>query len=257
MIKIIAHRGASGLAPENTLGAFKIAVELGADMIELDIRPTKDQKAIVFHDKKLNRTTPINGVVQNHYLNELKRIDAGSWFNKKDHQSETIPTLDETIDFLKGKSEMLVEIKSERRQIENEFLHKLIKLIEKHDARDEIIIQSFDSKILKRFYTLYPNYRFQKLIVWKVPFLKVQFDQRLMLENILKNPHYESINVDHRYVTPNLVRKIHRHNKKIYCWTVNQQLRMFRLMNMGVDGIITNYPNKLKQLIIKHHSQLK
>jgi len=253
MIKIIAHRGASGLAPENTLGAFKIAIELGADMIELDIRPTKDQKAIVFHDKKLNRTTPVSGVVKNLYINELKRIDAGSWFNDIEHKSETIPTLDETIDFLKDHCELLVEIKSERRQIENEFLHNLIKLINRHDVRDKVIIQSFDSKILKRFYTIYPNYRFQKLIVWKVPFIKVQFDQRLMLENILKNPHYESINVDHRYATPNLVRKIHRHNKKIYCWTVNQELRMFRLMNMGVDGIITNYPNKLKNLIQKQH----
>jgi glycerophosphoryl diester phosphodiesterase len=251
LLKIIAHRGASGLAPENTLAAFKAAVQLGADMIELDIRPTKDQKPIVFHDSKLNRTTPLNGRVRNRYLDELKRVDAGSWFDIHQHKNETIPTLDDTFDFLKGHCEMLVEIKSERKHASNEFLGNLISLIDYHNAKGEVIIQSFDSRVLKRLYTMYPGYRYQKLVVWKIPFVKVHFDQRLMLENFLKNPHYEALNFDHRYVTPNLVRKLHRHNKKIYCWTVNQRLRMFRLKNMGVDGIITNYPNKLKQLLNK------
>jgi glycerophosphoryl diester phosphodiesterase len=251
-MKVIAHRGASGLAPENTLAAFKAAVDLGADMIELDIRPTKDQKAIVFHDSKLNRTTPLNGKVRNRYLEELRRVDAGSWFDTAQHSYETIPTLGETLAFLNGHCEVLVEIKSERRHASDAFLDNLIQLIDLHNMRDSVIIQSFDSRILKRLYTLHPGYRYQKLVVWKIPFVKVHFDQRLMLENFLKNPHYESLNFDHRFVTPNLVRKLHRHNKRIYCWTVNQRLRMFRLKNMGVDGIITNYPNKLKQLLLEH-----
>lgn len=249
MLKVIAHRGASGLAPENTFAAFKTAVQLGADMIELDIRPTKDQQAIVFHDSKLSRTTPINGKVKNRYLSELKKVDAGSWFDQEQHTNETIPTFNETVDFLKGHCELLVEIKSERGQVGNQFLDNLIQIVDHHNVRDSVIIQSFDSKVLKRLYTRHPGYRYQKLVVWKIPFVKVQFDQRLMLENVLKNPNYEALNFDHRFVTPNLVRKLHRNNKKIYCWTVNQRVRMFRLANMGVDGIITNYPNKLKQLL--------
>ncbi|MGB0403318.1 MAG: glycerophosphodiester phosphodiesterase [Salibacteraceae bacterium] len=248
-MKVIAHRGASGLAPENTISAFEIAVKLGADMIEIDVRPTKDQKAIVFHDQHLDRITNTSGAVDQRYLAELKKMDAGSWFNDNKHVNETIPTLDETIDYLKDKCEILVEIKNEQNDISDAFLNNLSQLIDKHDVRESVILQSFDSRTLKKFYSLHPGYRLQKLIVWKIPFVKIQLDQRLMLEDILKNPRYQSINVDHRFVTPNFVRKIHRHNKKIYCWTVNEQLRMFRLMNMGVDGIITNYPNKLKQLL--------
>ncbi|MCB0481796.1 MAG: hypothetical protein KDC83_10215 [Flavobacteriales bacterium] len=248
-MKIIAHRGASGHAPENTLGAFKKAISLGSDMIELDVRETLDHQVVVYHDSDLSRTTNYKGKIIEHDLQKLQTIKAGEWFGNVDYFNEKIPSLSETLEIIAGRCEVLVEIKSDGKRVSTPFFKNLFKTINKHAAKDWVILQSFDSYILTRIQQLDPSFRIQKLIVWKIPLLGIQLDQRVMLENVLKKEHYEAINVNHRFATPALIARIHRFNKKIFCWTVNEPKRMNKLIQLGVDGIITDYPDRLKTIL--------
>ena len=231
------------------MAAFQKAVQIGVDIIELDVQPTADDEVVVFHDDHLHRVTSETGMVIDKSLEEMQGLKAGEWFNDKKFHNETIPSLDETVDYLKDKCEILVEIKSGRKRISTKFLRNIFRLIHAHDAKSVTILQSFDTHILNRIHNLDPSFRMQKLIVLKIPLLGVQLDKRVMLENVLKKDHYEAINVDQRFVSPNLISKIHRNNKQIYCWTVNEKEKMQRLIDLGVDGIITNYPNVLQKLL--------
>jgi len=109
---IIAHRGASAYFPENTLPAFEAAMNMGADMVELDVQLTSDKEVVVFHDEKLSRCTDGGGRVSNWSLAGLKKLDAGSWFDKK-FKNTRIPTLAEALDLCKNKIAVNIEIKSE------------------------------------------------------------------------------------------------------------------------------------------------
>ncbi len=249
VVKVIAHRGASAIAPENTLAAFKKAIEFKADIIEIDVRPTIDQKAIVFHDAKLNRTTDKKGFVRERSFGFLKETNAGKWFGKKDYENELIPSFTEVLELTKNKCELLVEIKSEGRVVRINFLRNLMNTIIQAGAKDQVIVQSFDTRILNLLQKYYPGFRYQKLIVVKVPGFRIQLDKRVIVEHILRKKHYESINVDHRFLSPAFIDKIHANQKQVYCWTVNDTQRMKRLIELGVDGIITNHPDKLRAII--------
>ena len=252
VVKVIAHRGASAYAPENTLAAFQKAIEQNADIIELDVRPTLDQKVIVFHDAKLNRTTDKKGFVRMRSFSELQKMNAGRWFGLTEYKNETIPTFDQVLKHTEGKCELLVEIKSEGRVVRVNFIRNLMNSIIQANAKERVIVQSFDSRILNLLYKYYPGFRYQKLIVVKVPGFKIQLDKRVMVENILRKNHYESINVDHRFLTKKFIDKIHQNQKQVYCWTVNDSSRMKRLIDLGVDGIITNHPDVLHSVISDH-----
>lgn len=224
---------------------------MGVDMIELDVRPTFDNKVVVFHDKTLQRTTPFHGRVRNHTLAHLENINAGAWFGQSEYEQELIPSLAKALEQIDNRCEVLIEIKSEGRLVRVNFLRNLIHTIEAANARDRAIIQSFDTRILNKLQHYFPGYRYQKLIVVKLPGFRIQLDKRVMVEHILKKEHYESINVDHRFITKPFIQKIHRNRKKVFCWTVNDPLRMERLIEWGVDGIITNYPDRLKSILEK------
>lgn len=247
-MKVIAHRGASHSAPENTLAAFKSALDMGVDMIELDVRSTLDNEIVVYHDANLKRTSSIEKKVIDMTKKDLLELDAGSWFNSS-FSNEKIPSLDQTFETIGDKCEILVEIKSDNTRLSTSFLRTLFKTIYQHRLNSSVILQSFDTRILNRIHQLDPSLRLQKLIVLKIPLLGIQLDQRVMLENVLAKGHYEAINVDHRFASPQLIDKIHRFNKKIYCWTVDDPSRMKKLSDIGVDGIITNQPAVLKNTL--------
>ncbi len=109
---VIAHRGASGYAPENTLASIRKGLDMGADMVEIDIHLSKDGEVVVIHDATLERTTDGTGKVQSKTLEELKKLNAGSWFGKEFSQ-EKIPTLKEVIDLMDGKALLLIELKND------------------------------------------------------------------------------------------------------------------------------------------------
>ncbi|MEK6570557.1 MAG: glycerophosphodiester phosphodiesterase family protein [Bacteroidota bacterium] len=112
---VVAHRGCSGRAPENTVAAFEMALEFGADMIECDVRLTKDDEVVVFHDRTLNRTTDGGGPVEERTLEDLKKLDAGSWFSRR-FSGERIPTLNEVLCLLEGRAFLNIELKADSRK---------------------------------------------------------------------------------------------------------------------------------------------
>jgi glycerophosphoryl diester phosphodiesterase len=145
-IMVIAHRGASGYAPENTVSAFKKAIMMKADMIEFDVHLTKDGKVVLMHDKTVDRTTDGKGKVKEMTLKELKKLDAGLWFDKK-FKGEKIPTLEKVLKKFKGKILFNIEIKSEGTEEE------IVRLIKKYKLEKDVMVSSFNHQFLKKIKT--------------------------------------------------------------------------------------------------------
>lgn len=230
---IIAHRGASGSAPENTLASFRSAMDIGADFIELDIHLSKDGELIVMHDETVTRTTNGKGKIRNLTLEQIKSLDAGSWFGDK-FKGLVVPTLDEVFQLSGGKIKLLIEVKGSSRKYPG-IEKKLVETIYKYYAKDWCIVQSFDDEILKNISQLDPSIVLHQLIVGRIfPPVIPEF--------------IRAVNPNHHFVSGKKIEKIHSQGKKIFVWTVNEEKRMGKLISMEVDGIITNYPEKLKNL---------
>ena len=147
-IKSIAHRGGSNLAPENTMAAFKNALELGVDMIEIDIEQTLDSVVVVIHDTKVNRTTNGKGLVDSLTYVYIKTLDAGSWYNEQ-FSGEKISTLDEVLIAVNGKATVLIEIKSGDERYPG-IEKRTVEAIQKFKAHKWTIVQSFNKKTVER-----------------------------------------------------------------------------------------------------------
>ncbi|MTI71530.1 MAG: glycerophosphodiester phosphodiesterase [Firmicutes bacterium] len=234
--KIIAHRGASGYAPENTIESFKKALILKSDGIELDVHLTKDKKLVVCHDEKVNRTTNGKGYIKDLNLKELKKLDAGSWFDKK-FKNVTIPTLEEVLDLIKDKNIFLnIELKNNIIFYED-IEKKVIDTIKKYNIKN-CIISSFNHYSLLKVKKIDSNIKTGILYFSN---LVDPFDYALKLEAFSIHPSYN--NVD-----SNLMKESINKNIKINTFTVNDKNKMKFLRNK-VNGIITNYPDIAKDII--------
>ena len=242
---IIAHRGASGSAPENTLSAFVKAVEAGADMIELDVHQTKDGVVVCIHDEDLSRTTSGNGKVNKFTFNELQNFDAGIKFNEK-FKGEKIPSLEEVLKQIK--LPLLIEIKKGEgyyHGIEN----KIFELLKKYDLKNQCVIQSFESSVLDKFRKLGGGIELHKLVTGNIPIIPLHIDNKLKTGSITKYSKFPAINPNYRFISKKLVNKLHHEGKKIFTWTVNNESDMLKMVQYGVDGIITNYPEQLVKIL--------
>jgi glycerophosphoryl diester phosphodiesterase len=248
-ISIIAHRGASGNAPENTLAAFKLALENHVDFIEIDVHLSKDSVPVVIHDNTLNRTTNGKGLVFEHELKQLKKLDAGSWFSKT-HQGEKIPTLEEVINLTKGKCKLLIEIKHGSNRYPN--IEELtLQIIHKLQVQNQCIIQSFDEDVIANLKKLKCSVEVHKLIEGDFPVKLYNIYSSINHKTKKGKASIGAINPNQSSVNQKFIKNIHKQKKKTFIWTVNDQKDMMRMIKMGVDGIITNYPEKLKKLIIQ------
>ncbi|HMD14677.1 MAG TPA: glycerophosphodiester phosphodiesterase family protein, partial [Bacteroidota bacterium] len=147
---IIAHRGSSAVAPENTLAAFKQAIRDRADAVELDIQLTSDGEVVVFHDRRLERTTDGKGLLQNHSLQELRALSAGAWFSPG-FSSETIPTLQEVFDLIQGTIGINIEIKAERGfHSSYDLADRCCHLITANNLQHRVLVSSFSGSVIKR-----------------------------------------------------------------------------------------------------------
>ena len=147
----IAHRGASAYYPENTMSAFKAAVDMKADMIELDVLLSKDNIPVVFHDERLDEKTNGSGLVCDHTLSDLKKHDAGSWFDTK-FKNERIPTLREVLEFSRNRILVNIEIKPEvvTEKEESGIVKLVLNLVEELGMEEVVMISSFDYRVLER-----------------------------------------------------------------------------------------------------------
>ena len=244
--KIIAHRGGAKLAPENTLAAFKNAISIGVDMIEIDVHLSKDSNIIVIHDATLNRTTDGTGEIKNLSLAEIKNYDAGSWFSK-DFDNEKVPTLSEVLETINGKVVLLIEIKDGDERYPG-LEKKIVEAVKNHDAVKWVIIQSFNKNSIIRIKKIYPE-----LVTFYLS--GKTFDQFYseILEKMKSNEkiekQFDGIAASHSLLDANKVVILHKADFKVFTYTVNKPQEMKNNIDIGVDGIITDSPDKLKAIL--------
>lgn len=242
----IAHRGASGSAPENTLAAIKKALEIGADIIEIDVHLSSDNQLIVIHDNTLDRTTTLKGNVKDHTLKELKNADAGSWFSPE-FKNERIPTLDEVLYTINGKAILLIEIKDGSEVYPG--IEKLtVEAVKRNGAESWCELQSFSQIAVEKMLEEKSSMPVYKLVVGNVPLLPLHHDGKMKSGSAYQYKKVTGINPNYRFARKRILKKLHERNQKMYVWTVNDEKLMKKLLLWGVDGIITNYPEKLKAL---------
>lgn len=244
---IIAHRGASGSAPENTLSSFKKALEIGVDYVELDIHLSKDGEVMVIHDATLDRTTNGTGAVQDKTLAELQQLDAGSWYGDA-FKNEPLPTLRQVMELVNGRTKILIEIKSPSKGLYAGIEQKTLDLIKEYNAYSWCEMQSFHPEVVENWLAIDTQVTVYQLIVGAM--VGLSYDDQVRWGNgIGKNGRVAGINPSKKFARAKYIKKLHNQGYVCFVWTVNETEDMQTLMRKGVDGIITNYPEKLKKLI--------
>ena len=224
-VDVHAHRGGAGLAPENTLAAFRNALAMGVDVVEMDLHVTADGEVVVIHDPTLERTTTGRGYVRATALADLQRLDAGSWFSAQ-FAGERVPTLRAVLDLVRGSGNNQVRLNIETKYEPSvpappqDFEERALRVIREAGMTDRVIIQSFYYPSLARVKTL----------------------DRSVLTAAL------------RAATDATVDAVHRAGIPIVPWTVDDPTQVERLIEMGIgtlrsDGIITNHPHRLIQVL--------
>lgn len=241
---LIAHRGASDVAPENTLAAIARALEGPAQYIEIDIHQTRDQQVVVMHDATVNRTTNGRGAIADLTLAELRQLDAGSWFNAAFSQ-EKVPTLEEVLRLVNGRKKLLIEIKKGQNYYKG-IEKATLELIRKHQARDWTLIQSFYDPVLARVWQQEDAITTHKLLLGKVPGLPLYFDHRLRWGRLDQYDRVQAINIHHRFASRGFIRHLHHKGFKTFVWTVDKPADINKMIDRGADGIISNVAGQLQ-----------
>lgn len=234
---VIAHRGASGYAPENTFAAFQLAVEQGADMVELDVHLSRDGEVVVIHDDRLERTTDGHGLVGAATLAELRRLDAGAWRDAR-FAGQRIPTLDEVLAWARGRTRLAIEIKNGPNfyvRIEE----KVAALLDRHAMLDQALVISFDHHALRRLRQIEPRITTGVLYAARPidPVALASTSGATVLE-----PHWS-------YVTAEDVQVAHAAGLRLAAWATSDPEVLRRLIACGVDGIATDHPDVLIGLL--------
>jgi len=237
----IGHRGACGYEPENTLRSFKRALAMNVDMIECDVHLTKDNKAIIMHDDTLSRTTNGKGKVSNFTLKQIKKLDAG--------KGEKIPTVQEIIDLIKNKCQLNLEIKGKKPAQE------VAKTITKNNAESYIIVSGNSVEALQEVKKINPKIK-TALVFWatKTDLGQILFDTiarifipitRRIIVKKAKQAHTQAISLGKILATSTTINYLHQNNLKVYVWTVNKKKEIDKFKSRNVDGIFSNYPDRL------------
>ncbi len=239
---VIAHRGASAYYPENTMAAFRGAVNIGADMIELDVLLSKDNIPVVFHDAMLDKKSNGKGLVSEYTVQELKELDAGSWFDPK-FRGEKIPTLEEVLIYTKDKIAVNIEIKTEAvfEEYENGVERKVIDLVRKYELTDKVIISSFDYRVIKRFDALAPEIKTALL------YERRQSHGRRPAE-LVEDYQADAFNFSIREMADSWTQSLNDQKIPFFVYTINDPEVMKTVINRGAKGIFTDKPDVLKRV---------
>jgi len=232
IVLVIAHRGASGHAPENTLAAFRKAVSQGAAFIETDLQLSRDAHFVAIHDSTVDRTTGGHAAVHDLTLAELRRLDAGSWFGSE-FAGERIPTLEEILDFSKKHDVVFyLELKPSGSWGGE---HALIGALRESGEIPRAVVISFDAAILESLRKIEPTLM-----------------TGVLYEGQIEKPIDRAVEIGARQlavradlVTPALLAEARKKDLQVVCWTVNHPAHMRLLIDAGVDGIMSDYPDRL------------
>ncbi|PGC86744.1 glycerophosphodiester phosphodiesterase [Bacillus toyonensis] len=252
-IKNIAHRGASAYAPEHTIAAYKLGQQLKGDYIEIDLQMTKDGHLVAMHDETVNRTTNGKGLVKEHTLEEMKQLNVGSFFNekypnlaKKEFENAKVPKLKEIIEMFGHNANYYIETKSPDEYPGME--EKLLEIIKYYQISDKVIIQSFSEESLQKIYSLHAN----------IPLVQLLSYQKSVQLNELEIEKYKTycigLGMNYKYIDSAYVKKIKKHGLEVHPFTVDNEKDMKKLLSWGVDGMFTNYPDRLHSILdLKNH----
>ena len=226
------------MAPENTLAAVQRALEIGVDLVEVDVHLTADGHPVVIHDRTVDRTTDGIGAVETMTLDRIRRLDAGSWFDPA-FRGERIPTLEEALDLVYGRALLLVEVKTE------EAAEHTVAAVRSLRAQSRVVIQSF----------LGPAVRAVNRLDRRIPtaFLMSGSEANLrrktgVVKRVLKLGA-NALALKHTAAQPELVDMFLSRAMGFWVWTVDREEDMREMVNMGVGGIITNYPDRLNRVL--------
>ncbi|MDO1605766.1 glycerophosphodiester phosphodiesterase family protein [Lactobacillus sp. YT155] len=236
MKRIYAHRGVSSIRPENTIAAFKELSKTNVDWLETDISITSDEELFILHDDYLDRTTNISGAITTLNSAEVKKADAGSWFDS-DFVNEHVPTVHETIDLInKQHLNVNIELKAvvadNANHLADVLVEKLNKEIDRLNPEVEVLISSFNPIMLLKLQRLKPELKYACL------FKKETLDDDWNL--YLQACHAQAIHVENKTLTKEKVQEFKKHGYEVNVWTVDDKARANQLFNWGVDGIFTN-----------------
>ncbi|MBM4313208.1 MAG: glycerophosphodiester phosphodiesterase [Deltaproteobacteria bacterium] len=237
---VTAHRGFSGKAPENTLAAFREAIDAGCDMVELDVHLSRDNRVVVIHDDTLERTTSGRGHVADRTYAELKQLDAGSWFESR-FSGEPIPALTEVLSLARGR--ILVNIELKKGKYSPYTMEALADLtlreVEIAGMLDQVLFSSFEPSAIDRIREKNPLLPVALITnkPWSTP------------EEAGGGKRYPTLNCRITVLNENNVHLAHAKGIRIHAWTVNDTAEMRKAIALGVDGIITNHPDRLIHLL--------
>ncbi len=237
---IVAHRGDSANAPENTLAAFRLALENEADGIELDVMLSADQQLMVIHDDTLDRTSNGHGKVADLPFAALRELDAGSWYDLK-FKGEPIPLLEEVFAELGGKFLINVELKNYKTP-KDQLPELAVKLVKKHGLSDSVLLSSFNASNLPRVKSLAPEIRTGLLTLPGLLGLPMRglLGRRFKADDL--HPYY-------RDVSTRMVQFRHKLGQNVNVWTVDAPEDQRRMQAFGVDMIICNDPARARQIL--------
>jgi glycerophosphoryl diester phosphodiesterase len=242
-VLVIAHRGASGNAPENTLAAFRKAIALGASFIETDLQLSRDARFVAIHDATVSRTTNGQGAVHDMTLADLRKLDAGSWFGSE-FAGERIPTLEEILEFSKKNDVVFyLEIKPGGSWGGE---HALIGSLRESGEIPRTVVISFDPSIVLSLRKIEPTLM-----------------TGLLYDGQIENPLDKAVAIGARQlvvrgdlVTAALISEARKKDLQVVCWTVNHPAHMRLLAAAGVDGIMSDYPDRLVAAVRKETESL-
>ncbi|HZG77648.1 MAG TPA: glycerophosphodiester phosphodiesterase family protein [Paenibacillus sp.] len=236
---IYAHRGWSAEAPENTMAAFRKALDAPyVAGLELDVQLSKDGVPVVIHDFALDRTTNGTGLVKEHTLEELRRLDAGSWFGPA-FAGERIPTLAEALALAKGRGKVNIELKTAGRLYPG-LAEAAVKVVREAGMERDVYFTSFDHLVMLETKSIAPDIRTGLLIAGRPIALKVQFE--LTGADVLS--------IAHAYLTPDLVREAKELGLEILAWTIDDVERIRAVAALDADiAICTNAPDRAREAL--------
>ncbi|HNY50135.1 MAG TPA: glycerophosphodiester phosphodiesterase family protein [Smithella sp.] len=239
---IIAHRGASAYYPENTIPSFEGAIVLGADMVELDVQLTSDKEVVVFHDEKISRCTNGRGRIADYTLASLKKLDAGSWFDRK-FKNTKIPTLSDVLDVCKDRIAVNVEIKTEAvdKIISGGIEERCLKIVEQKGMKKHVVFSSFDPRAIAHLKQIHET------VPVAVLFEKKLYGSRLPSE-IVASLNADAFNCSKSELNQKWMADIQSHSIPVNIYTVNDVRNMKKFIHMGVHGIFTNKPDVLRNV---------
>jgi glycerophosphoryl diester phosphodiesterase len=231
---VIAHRGASGYEPENTIRAFEQAISQGAQMIELDLHLSKDRRVVVIHDDDLTRTTDRSGKIAEKTLAEIRRADAG--------KGERVPTLEETIETARNRSELYLEIKDVGAGEET------VRIVRDLAFTKDALIASFDLKLMRQLRSEVSDIRLGLIV--GVPTLNpFSMSRETIPWALSRRLNFDVLSIETVLCQTMLVDRVKREGRKLYVWTANDEKAYQKIVARDVDGIVTNFPDRLVKFL--------